>query len=202
MSFGPAARAMVEAVTRHFAPGVTLTLRRYSTLANARTSASITAFSLTAAAAEGATSFSMSATDLRGRLISGSQLTITGDPTTYTTTADVDAEAGVLNDIPITPALTQAAAKFAPVNGQFYVDQAYQALEASHDRETASSTIDGVTRRLELVVAAGARAPKEKDLVVSGFSSHEVVVHVSNVEPQQGYPVRWSVLLSSSAGVS
>lgn len=202
MSFGPGARQMVENVIDFMAPGATLTLRRDSTLVQGGTSAPVTSFTAATAAAAGASVLSISGSSMRGRLVAGAKFLVTGDPTVYTVTEDRLAVDGVLEDVPFTPVLSQDVAKFAPISfSQYHGDQAYKAFEAEFDRETASSTIDGSVRRLELAVPTGGRAPKEKDRVVGGFNALERVVHVKAHQPEDGYPVRWTVLLSSSPGV-
>lgn len=203
MSFGPGARQMVENVIAFMSPGVTLTLRRDSTLIHGANSTPISALTTVGAAVAGAATLSLAATKLRGRLVEGATFTIAGDLTVYTVGADVDAVSGALTAVPISPVLAgNVAGGTAVTITQSHADQAYQAFQGEHDRETASSTMDGSVRRLELAVPAGGRAPKEKDRIVGGFDSSERVIHVKAHEPELGYPVRWTVMLSTSPGVA
>lgn len=203
MSFGPGARAMVDQVIGFMAPGVTVTLRRNSNLRHQVNSTAISALTVASAVLAGVTTIDLEADSLAGKLIAGATFTIAGNATVYTTTANVEAEAGELAAVTFTPALAANAAEGAVVTiVQSYSDQVYRAHQAALDRESVSATIDGLARRLELAVDPGARAPEENDRIVAGLSRVERVAHVQAHEPELGYTVRWSIWTSTMAGVA
>lgn len=186
--------------------GLTVDLRRSSTLRNQRTGAAVVALTFAAGAASGATAVTLRADHLRGDLIAGSQFTVSGHAAPYVVQSDATAQLDGSLVLSILPGLSGAVSMGATATVTVStVDARYEAMQVNVDSETVSPTLDGVARKLHLAAVPGRRAPREGDLLLSAsgaFGARERVAKVHALEPRPGEAVRWTVSLATQSGVA
>lgn len=193
MSFAQRAKASADRLARHYGGGATATITRQSTLYNRSTQAPIEALEVRGAHLAGVTEIDLDATSLAGTLIKGATFTIAGDGQTYTTTADVTAVSGVLNNVPISPELQSDAANDAAVTiTEPAATYTYAAAVRSYMEQQIDGTLIQSGDRKVLLSAVGEVVNVDEDdqLTVDG-----TVVDIVSVQPlKPGSEVaRWVV---------
>lgn len=193
--------AMFDRAVRHFGRGLTLTLRRRSSLRHRTSGTAISALTVATAALAGATALDLEAALLKGELVVGAKFTIAGDATVYTATTTNDAGLdGKLQAVGISPALAQNAALGAAVTvTQSWSDETYPAARASLDEELLDGYLEGSVRAYRLSAAGGKRKPLRGDLLWAGDGSKETVGKVATSGPAGGDGVGWNVWVGVGA---
>jgi hypothetical protein len=192
MSHAARARALVDRRHRHVGDGLSVTLRRRSTLRHKVTNAPITALVLAAAASGGASVVDLTATSLLGELVAGSQVTIAA--VVYTTTNSVKAnDAEQLIGVAITPVLAAPASQGAAASvTRSYSEQLYTAMRSELVTEGLDGWVEGASLSYRLSAGDAVRAPEKGDLVYDGSERVEAVKRVRELEPGVGV-IGWQI---------
>lgn len=111
-------------------------------------------FTISTAAAAGATEVTIGAGFAVGKLVSGDKFTIEGDDTEYSITEDVTASLSKFTDVPITPALAENAAQGADVTFDFARDFDLRAAIAGYEAAEFAGGVQVGDRRLVILQAA------------------------------------------------
>lgn len=187
---------MAHGRIRRFGGGLRITLRDRATLRNRATGNSIDALAASGDHAIGAESLALTAPFLAGSLPAGVVLSIGGQ--SYTTTNQVDAAAGVLSAIAITPPLVAALDDAGAVTvATPYADAVYDAMRSSADEKDAAAGLPDTARVYRLSAHTQTRKPKKGDILIDG-DGKETVISVREPSPA-GDALFWVVVVGSAA---
>ncbi len=197
MTFGAGARAVSTAAIRYFGGDRTVTLRRRATLRNELTGEGVVALLADGVQALGASALALKASGLRGRIVAGASLTVSGHPAAYTVQADAEATTAGKLAVVVSPALAAQVADGGTVTlAAGYADRTVYAFRGE---QVAEDGADGraTDRRAYHLVGDELAEPAPGDLVVDGGAAF-AVVEVRPVSPG-GTPARWTVTVGESA---
>jgi len=186
-------RAMVDRRVRYAGGGLTVTLRRNSTLRHAVTQAAVASLTLAAAASAGETLIDLVAANMTGELVAGAQVTIAA--AVYTTLNSVRAaDGGLLAGVQLSPVLAGSGAIGAAAEvTRSYSDAAYSAMRTELAQEGLDGWVEGASKSYRLSAANDVRAPEERDVVSDGAARKELVKRVRILEPGSDGAIGWQV---------
>ncbi len=175
-------RASIDRLVQRFGGGGTVTMRRRSTLANAATGAPVSALTLGASVSLGASSLSLTASNLVGSVPAGLVLTVAGVSGSYTVQSAAVASGGSVA-VTVSPVLASGASAGAAVT----ITQGYgeQTIRRARGRLTAEATDPSqrvaAARRYHLSAVGVTYAPAVGQVLVDGAEIADVL-HVRTRE--------------------
>lgn len=195
-AFAVGARSVSGRAIRYFGGDRVVVLRRRSTLRNAVTGERVAALAADGIQAAAAETLALEGTGLRGRLVAGAVLTVSGHVSGYTVQADAEATAAGKLSAAIAPALAAELADGAVVT--IATPTAERDVYALRGEEVLEEADTGrrVARRAYHLLGDELAAPAEGDLVVDGAE----VFPISEVRPVApgGVVARWTVAVGDS----
>lgn len=196
MTFAAGARAVSTAAIRYFGGDRTVTLRRRSSLVNQVTGEGVTALAADGVQALGESALAFKASGLRGRIVAGSVLTVSGHVAPYVVQADAEATTAGKLAVVVSPGLSAQVPDGGTVTlSAGYADRTVYAFRGEQLLEdTAAGRV--TDRRAYHLVGDDLTAPADGDLVVDGSESFPIV-DVRPIAPA-GAPARWTVTVGDA----
>lgn len=166
-------RSMTDRLIRHFGGNATVTLRKRNKLKNKASGSSAPTLTVSIEALTGASSLTIGATNLEGKVVKGSKLTIAGSATVYTVQAEATASANTVT-LTLSPVLSQTAIAGAAVTfTQAYADYPFRKLRGEF-KETDSETLREKARKIHLSAQGATVEPEVSDVILEGDYSNAI----------------------------
>lgn len=140
----------------------------------------------------GATTVSLKATQLNGRLIAGDAIQFTGDATKYVVGSQIISAANGLASITIAPGLAVAVTNGESANVLFSADVSVSAFVTSYPTRLVNGTsIQNGDLKVRMLASALTYEPKATDKILLGANSYSIV-NVKSMDIQ-GAPYGYSL---------